>query len=1348
MLAPVETKVPDSPETQVAKGDLELESKAPDESNEFSVEEKGISSDEAPNAVMEDPEALHEMTSLQSWSVNDAPIAIGARDEEAQQRSLITKGAGAEEHEENSENDQAPVTAPEASVKSYSLGPVDVAFAPEVRGRRRDREPQNTTELDEHLEMPATTDRIDWVTHTVTSRGGAPPVDAAVPSPPSPSLASTLVDATDNFEVEDDDEADFFLEDNVDHEMYYLNQQDAGEESDSATTASDVSETLSATPTAVEELPSPETPTGEGDLETENLATLERAQTETMDVEGGCTQIETLEECGHSLGAEATVEPTSSPSSPQALVEEVVDNGYESGDDIGSMVNHAVYYCTSPEEDEENDEGIVDEVQAASSTNYVPDAVVPDLTGSRPASSEILVEDAYSEAQDTATVDQPQAEPQAANVHSDPEQTGISDESVDPAEQVVEEPAASPPPSSEQVLVVANDDVSDIYEAVYDIESSMDHELFYTDGQEEDDEEQAVASETEATAATSYVLQTDIPSPLAAQMPSFCENRAGAAFPEAEGSPTVEGVQVHSLGGKASHNVPPPSPEKALTVAEEEVVSDEDQAVYDIESMVEHVFFFTKQQREDADAEEAPVEENLNSEAILPGPSVEQLPATQDAEPGKAVLRVDDTTMAELLQTHNVDIAYGRVENDTSYDNVRSSSMAEAEPASTPTPSPEEVPRFAEKEVLDDDYEAVYDIESSVDHELFYLEEQDEDEVHDDADELEPASTADIVSETVLPGSQRRAAGEVHPEGSAVEVRNRDEHVPSPAENNDAGCTDIESSQLSAGQPGEAVAQELAPPPSPEQVLTVPEEEVPRAEEDGSYDIASSVDHELFYFREQEQDEITEVDRLEAPSPRSNVVESIKTSRPDQAKRPPDSQAEDAGVGTEEVEEAVMSKDPMPVEARAESSVSLKRAKPDHELDISTEQLSSELTTPEVVCLSDSNYAEVPPETDSNLANFEVHDEELLESHGQYVLPGHEERHQEETPSINLDADAVVALTTSRGRSVSGGLPSLFAPAVADWLQRPDHISPGASDSDENSHPYDAEGTAAVEDYGAETRTKGFSSEEQEAEHFIRPATPITPSRECQDPFDRVSELGAKSTEEETEEFYDRTPLPPHTPRRDPFFIPTPFSLRTAFSPAAPSEHSLSPRSSMSSLSHHSTILPRDSVDTIDPPSVHQPRNSVDTIDPPRDSVDTIAPLPSSPPTLSPERGVDFSPSTAGWLGFREAKPNRRFSMPLQHVWDPAGSSERGGSSTGRPATPTSNATTVRQYRKHKKRLSLGPRPMTSGALESVRVREEGDGDHEHHLRKKAGVLPKFVMLFAGKNFASKFGDGEGSGKG
>ncbi|KAB5536660.1 hypothetical protein GE09DRAFT_335268 [Coniochaeta sp. 2T2.1] len=1368
VMDPVETKVPDSPEAREDEVDLELESNALVEENESLVEEKGMSFDEAPIEVMEDPEALHETLSLQLQSFSDAMVDIGAQNEEAQHGSLVTDGAGAEQHEQDSENEQEHVTPTEASIGNCSSGPVDVAFAPEVRGRKRDREHEHTTELDEHLEMPATTDRIDWVTHIETSREGASSVDAAVPSPPSPSLASTLVDVAENVEVEDDDEADLFLEDNVDHEMYYLNQQDAGEESDTSTTASDVSETLSATPTAVEERPSPETPQSDGDLEAEDFATFERAQTQAVDVAGGCTQTEALEERGHPSGAEASAEPTSSRPSPQALVEEVVDDGYGSGDDIESMVNLAVFYCNAPEEDEEDEEDTVDEVQATSSTSYVPEAVVSDSTGSLPTFSEMLVGDAYPESQDTAGVDQPQPEPQAANVPYDPEQTEISDESVDPAGEVaIEEIAASPPPLSAQVPVVAKDDNSDIYEAVYDIESFVGHELFYTGDQEEEEvEQQAVASEAEATATASFVLQTDVPSPLAAQMPSLSENRANAASPEAEGSPTVGRVQAHSLESKASHGVSRPtseegsapesasstsSPEQALTVAEEEVVGDGDEAAYDIESMVDHVFFFTKHQREDVGVDEAPVKENINPEAIIPDPSTEQLPAAQGVEPNEAVLRVDDITMAEQLQRHNADIAYGLMEDDTSYNNVRPLDMAEAEPASIPAASPEKAARVIEEEVLNDGYEAVYDIESSVDHELFYLMEQDEDEVREDAGGVEPAFTADIVREPVLPGSQGPAAPQVHQEGSTAEVEDHDEHVPIQAQDNGAGCTPIEPSQASAGPPGEAAVQELSSPPSPEQGLTVPEQDVTGTEEYEGYAIGSSVDHELFYFREQGEDEIADVDGLEAPSSGSIVVESLETPGSGHAQLPPDSQADDEGgraEDVEEVEEAVIDKDPMPVEARAETPDSSKPAKSVYELDISTEQLSSELTTPEVVRWSDSKHAELPPETDSNLVDLEVDDEGLLESHSQYVLPGHEELHQDETSSANLDADAVVALSTSRGRSVSGGLPSLFAPAVADWLQRPDHTSPGASDSDEHSHPYDDEATMSIDDSGAETRAQDFFNEQQEAEEFVRPATPITPSREIQNPFNQLSEMAAKSTDEETEEYYDRTPLPPHTPRRDPFSIPTPFSLRTAFSPAAPSEHSLSPRSSMSSLSHHSAILPRDSVDTIDPPSVHQTRNSVDTIDPTRDSVDTIAPLPSSPPTLSPQRGVDFSPSTAGWLGFHEAKPNRRFSMPLQHVWDPAGSSsEKGWCSTGRPATPTSNATTVRQYRRHKKRASLGPRPMTSGALESVRVRdEEEDGDHEHHHRKKAGVLPKFVMLFAGKSFASKFGDAEGRG--
>ena len=149
--------------------------------------------------------------------------------------------------------------------------------------------------------------------------------------------------------------------------------------------------------------------------------------------------------------------------------------------------------------------------------------------------------------------------------------------------------------------------------------------------------------------------------------------------------------------------------------------------------------------------------------------------------------------------------------------------------------------------------------------------------------------------------------------------------------------------------------------------------------------------------------------------------------------------------------------------------------------------------------------------------------------------------------------------------------------------------------------------------------------------------------------------------------------------------------------------------------------------------------------------MDTIAPLPSSPSSPSHTETTPYRPSTAGWLGVRGSSTARRFSMPLQHVWDPT-SSERGGSHTSRPGTATSTATV--RYASYKRRgggerkrprlSDLSPRPVTSGGvLESVRAEDDA---HERHGKGK-GVASKFVMLFAGMEFAKKALGGEGGGR-
>lgn len=353
-----------------------------------------------------------------------------------------------------------------------------------------------------------------------------------------------------------------------------------------------------------------------------------------------------------------------------------------------------------------------------------------------------------------------------------------------------------------------------------------------------------------------------------------------------------------------------------------------------------------------------------------------------------------------------------------------------------------------------------------------------------------------------------------------------------------------------------------------------------------------------------------------------------------------------------------------------------------------------------------------------------------------------ENHHPENMPvSGDLDTEALEAHASD--------LPTLFAPAISNWLRVSDPILPQPSESVEHRHPYDAESTAAIDEYAAGADADDNLAEEQETGELALPSAPTAPhpkAREIPDPFDQLpSRKNSVSLDDQAQDLPSHPPeqtaaSPPHTPRRLTFPIPTPFSIRTSpFSPTLSPSHPSSPVQS-----HYSFESSRSSFD-ISISGSSRPAS----ISPTRDSVDTIAPLPQDEDATPPRPEREYRPSTAGWLGFHEAKPSRRFSMPLQHAWDPAGS-ERGSS---RPGTAVSSAaaSTVRytSYRREgpRKRPVLGtpdrPRPMTSGALETVRAEEDG-----HGRDGRGRVGSKFVMLFAGMGFASKVLGGEGQQRG
>lgn len=381
------------------------------------------------------------------------------------------------------------------------------------------------------------------------------------------------------------------------------------------------------------------------------------------------------------------------------------------------------------------------------------------------------------------------------------------------------------------------------------------------------------------------------------------------------------------------------------------------------------------------------------------------------------------------------------------------------------------------------------------------------------------------------------------------------------------------------------------------------------------------------------------------------------------------------------------------------------------------------------VLLPETGIASVPSAPgDHDVSDLDI--EKATTATGTGYKPGLQE---EEPASINSETDANAIKAHTRVHSDAPDLPSLFAPAISHWLLS-DHHFPEATESVEDRHPYDVERTARFDAPSHEMESPDVAThpEAERPTQLARRYTPYLAAEEVADPLERPQPDDSISNVDQTEDldsspFEAATTALPQTPRRQfTFPIPTPFSLRTsAVSPHPPSpvlsHRSFSPRSSFSS----------------NRPSISAARDSVDTISLARDSVDTIAPLPSPfEEEDSHHAEKEYRPSTGSSLGIRGA--TRHFASPFHHVWDPSSFSER-GSRTSRPGTPNSTAT-ARPYSSYKRRrgemkrprlLSDASRPATShGVLETLRAEEDG--------ARKGGVASRFVMLFAGVEYARR----------
>jgi hypothetical protein len=321
------------------------------------------------------------------------------------------------------------------------------------------------------------------------------------------------------------------------------------------------------------------------------------------------------------------------------------------------------------------------------------------------------------------------------------------------------------------------------------------------------------------------------------------------------------------------------------------------------------------------------------------------------------------------------------------------------------------------------------------------------------------------------------------------------------------------------------------------------------------------------------------------------------------------------------------------------------------------------------------------------------------------------------------DIQNITADVESRSFPDVPDLPAAIRPEVSDSLIVPCPITAQTLDSGGKSLNHGTEATVVLQRLaGAVDLTADQLGPEHHSQTAASTSSFIT-ALEIPNPFDNLpSELDSVSISNgpRTEDSY----TPPSKRDTD---LPTP-PPRLALS-QPPTLHPSHPPSPVSS--HYSFE------------SASYCSSDRRSIAPERDSVDTVAPSTTEEdePAAVPER--EYRPSTAGWLGFREANLNRRFSLPLQYLWDPAAAA---GSESSRPGTPGSTGTvkgggsSSRRERRVRPGLADRPRPMSSGALLETTVEKEDGGEGE----KKKGVLPKVVMLFAGMAFASKVLNGDG----
>lgn len=248
---------------------------------------------------------------------------------------------------------------------------------------------------------------------------------------------------------------------------------------------------------------------------------------------------------------------------------------------------------------------------------------------------------------------------------------------------------------------------------------------------------------------------------------------------------------------------------------------------------------------------------------------------------------------------------------------------------------------------------------------------------------------------------------------------------------------------------------------------------------------------------------------------------------------------------------------------------------------------------------------------------------------------------------------------------------------------------------------------------------------EVEVVDSVRKRAPQTPTAESFPSYLTAQEISNPYDDLPTEFDSMATPKALPSENRNTFWtrgdIPAPIRSNTAiFAPINPSPSPTILSSSRASFETTSSY-------TSSAPSIAHERDSVDTYAP-----STI----SDPPEPEPER--EYRPQTAGFLGLR--RPDnvpRRFSMPLQYLWE----SGTGSDTTSRPGTAVSTGTVKLSRRKRRRDMS---RSMSSGAVLApvVKVEEKTEKMEEDGGRRR--FLPRAVMIFAGMAFASKILNGDG----